>query len=623
MIINGISIGDSPFFGENLEFKLSPKLNCIMGGRGSGKTTILTLINWVFNEDQDLNKETLALIKANLGSATFNISLTDNLGNTYTLSKTLGTTVLITGKDNLKYSLSDFKKKANINFFSAGTIEKIGVDPKERLKMLDGFIGEEIEQLKNHIGIMISQLKQNEIELKNAQKNHLKTIEDLNDFENVEIEMKKAKEELSATTTDNALKEKFEMENKNQATRAFEKAYIEKSKELIQDSQSELRKYSNIISQASSFFNDSEKHGEIITEKKLKSLSEFKKIESLLSQISDILKPLSQEVDDASKMLTVEHVKSEALFSELRQTIAKHRDIFQKINLLSQKETAQKIAREKLLQTKVIESELRKQRLETLEKLTGVINSRSELRRIKASEINLLLDNKVKILIKESALNENFQDVLRLILNKGQMRFTNAETKIIDNSTPAEFLRFLKANDVEKYASKHGIEKDRVSSLFNIVTENQLFFELESCLCEDSPNFFLAVEEGEGVDVFKATEDLSTGQRCTAVLPIVFAITNHPLLIDQPEDNLDNKYIAKSIHQIIRSIKEKRQLIFVTHNPNIPVISDAEHNIFLSYNEKHSEVIGQGSTTIVKDQIIDLLEGGKAAFTKRKVFYGY
>jgi energy-coupling factor transporter ATP-binding protein EcfA2 len=116
---------------------------------------------------------------------------------------------------------------------------------------------------------------------------------------------------------------------------------------------------------------------------------------------------------------------------------------------------------------------------------------------------------------------------------------------------------------------------------------------------------------------------LSTGQRCTTVLPIVFAISNNPLIIDQPEDNLDNKYISDTIHKIIKQQKQDRQLIFITHNANIPVLSESEENIFLRYNDKKSSITDQGTVENVKESILNLLEGGEEAFKERMKLYNY
>src|SRR2546427_10814760 len=70
---------------------------------------------------------------------------------------------------------------------------------------------------------------------------------------------------------------------------------------------------------------------------------------------------------------------------------------------------------------------------------------------------------------------------------------------------------------------------------------------------------------------------LSDGQRHTILLTIaMLAESNDPLIIDQPEDDLDNAFISSSVVMTLRAIKEKRQVIIVTHNANIAVLGDAE-----------------------------------------------
>jgi ABC-type lipoprotein export system ATPase subunit len=163
----------------------------------------------------------------------------------------------------------------------------------------------------------------------------------------------------------------------------------------------------------------------------------------------------------------------------------------------------------------------------------------------------------------------------------------------------------------------------RSESLINSLYETEAIYEIERLYCDDLPEFKLRIHEGGVLEEnYRKSDELSMGQRCTTVLPIIFAVSENPLIIDQPEDNLDNKYISGKIHDIIRSQKEQRQLILITHNPNIPVLSESENNIFLKYDRK-SGIENTGRVDDVKDNIIELLEGGESAFKTRKLTYGY
>jgi ATPase subunit of ABC transporter with duplicated ATPase domains len=84
--------------------------------------------------------------------------------------------------------------------------------------------------------------------------------------------------------------------------------------------------------------------------------------------------------------------------------------------------------------------------------------------------------------------------------------------------------------------------------------------------------------------ISKPVETLSEGQKATALLPLILRSAPYPLLFDQPEDDLDNSFIYKSLIKAVRELKCERQLIFVTHNANIPVCSvhcSSHYSLFL------------------------------------------
>src|SRR6185312_8410561 len=93
---------------------------------------------------------------------------------------------------------------------------------------------------------------------------------------------------------------------------------------------------------------------------------------------------------------------------------------------------------------------------------------------------------------------------------------------------------------------------------------------------------------------YKGAADLSTGQKCTTILPILLLDSDRPLLIDQPEDNLDNAFIYETVVRNIAGVKARRQLIFVTHNPNIPVLGDAERVFVTESDGQHGRLRTSG-----------------------------
>lgn len=121
---------------------------------------------------------------------------------------------------------------------------------------------------------------------------------------------------------------------------------------------------------------------------------------------------------------------------------------------------------------------------------------------------------------------------------------------------------------------------------------------------------------------------LSTGQKGIVLLKLLLRLSNKtcPLLIDQPEDNLDNKSVFDELVQEFKNIKQKRQLIIATHNPNLVVNTDSEQVIIASYNHKENDgyisyISGSLENLDIKDRVCNILEGGIEAFNKRRLKY--
>jgi len=141
---------------------------------------------------------------------------------------------------------------------------------------------------------------------------------------------------------------------------------------------------------------------------------------------------------------------------------------------------------------------------------------------------------------------------------------------------------------------------------------------------------------------------MSPGKRGLVLMQIILHLSNaeHPILIDQPEDNLDNRTIYNDLNSFIKEKKIKRQIILVTHNANLVVSTDAEQVIVANQNgqdkgktnEKYQFEYTSGSLEHtykdstkkgilnqmgIREHVCDILEGGEAAFQYRERKYGF
>ena len=125
--------------------------------------------------------------------------------------------------------------------------------------------------------------------------------------------------------------------------------------------------------------------------------------------------------------------------------------------------------------------------------------------------------------------------------------------------------------------------------------------------------------KGDGRD-FQSIGQASAGQRAAAMLAFLLAHGDEPLVLDQPEDDLDNHLIYDLVVQQIRANKQRRQLIIVTHNPNIVVNGDAEMIYVFDFNHQcHVKENQSGSLQdqAVRSEVCKVMEGGNVAFERR------
>lgn len=125
----------------------------------------------------------------------------------------------------------------------------------------------------------------------------------------------------------------------------------------------------------------------------------------------------------------------------------------------------------------------------------------------------------------------------------------------------------------------------------------------------------------------KSLGQLSPGEKggLLLVFYLVLDKDNKPLIIDQPEDNLDNQSVAEILVPYIKSAKKKRQIIMVTHNPNLAIVADAEQIIYMDIDKENNYVVscyaGGIENPVINNHIVNILEGKMKAFDNRRIKY--
>lgn len=620
--IKSLEIKNSPFF-EDFKIQFDEKMNCIMGGRGTGKSTILYFLKSALSLDSQKGKAK-DILRSNLGIGEIIVEIEALDGSLYRIVKTFNEEPQPYKLPNQEFiSLTRIFDEIECDFYETNQIEEIGRSPMDRLGLIDKKINNELYEFARLIGKYQIDLDSNAQDIKTSNHRINQIKDSLTQYGNINEEIMELKNNEPANIKEGE-KAEFENADVNEKKRTDEKRFFNKSSIIFNDLQNQIALFNNDLKEnfasaslnSSNFFNKDliNKHIQTIESNNSQVYSKLREIDILLKSNSNILNLNYTEVIKI-------HESQQSEFVSLKQKFDKNRDYFNRYNLLTNR-----LKEKETLEQEITERDYKKQRLieerkHLIKKFNGIKNEIFILRLAAIQEINNILDGDVKITLKFSGIIYEFEERLKNALRGSGLKYNELIIKIVETFKPDQFAKVIQDKDTDTLKLISGIDEYRSSAIINALYETDEIYKIESIYCDDLPDFKLKIEGDISRENYKNSDELSMGQRCTAVLPIIFAVSINPLIIDQPEDNLDNKYISEKIHAIIKEQKENRQLIFITHNPNIPVLSDSEYNLFLNYEEKKSKKLNEGNVEDVKDDILKILEGGEKAFKTRKEKY--
>ncbi|MDE5777171.1 MAG: AAA family ATPase, partial [Lachnospiraceae bacterium] len=231
-------------------------------------------------------------------------------------------------------------------------------------------------------------------------------------------------------------------------------------------------------------------------------------------------------------------------------------------------------------------------------------------------------DSNVKFDIQRRRNRSSFVQMMKSVLKRDNATIEDDINKLADI--------FFSDKGIEKFRQKIWEvreEKDKKSCsryTCNAILEMQpeSFARMISFLPEDDLKVSYRPENSKR---YIPLSNASAGQKTTAILTFLLAYGELPLLLDQPEDDLDNKLVYDLIVTRLKETKSKRQVIVVTHNANIPVNADAEY--IVSMNSETDEVATKYEGTMddknIRKEICDVMEGTQYAFEMRAKKYHF
>lgn len=586
------------------QIQFSPELNTMIGIRGSGKSSILEVIRYVleipFGEKSGDKKYKEDLVKYTMGSGgKVEMDVVDRHGKAYTISKVYGedTNVNDGGQDLQGVAIRESILRKPIYFgqkdlsstgegFEKDLVNKLlGSKRDEVLQKISAQKVKVIDAVRNLTsGLGLDELIKEQNDIKKDADHQLKFYADhkVEDKLQKRLDFDADVKQIDATieAVDLFSQDISRISTDHETSLSSKKDYVSKhNAELFEKLKTILEtKYLSLISQLKVWEQDNP-----AVQQQLKDLqTEMKAIrKGMVDEFAEIERKLSEELKEtgntniSSEEFLALKTKSSKAVTQIG-VLQKQKDEFagHQETLLKEVKALNDLWHEEFLLIK------------------------SELEKIEKESSSITIDSNYK------GDKVDFVDTMKEYCKGSGLRDTTFQGIA---SQYSDFASIYKDLDTAKqhFGSNPQLFTDR------------LLANLESALTYQVPNKFIIKYRG------KELQHHSLGQRASALILFVLSLKeNDVIIIDQPEDDLDNQTIYEDVIKLIRDMKPGVQFIFATHNPNIPVLGDAELVHACSFmDEKVAVQSGSVDAQDTQKTIVNIMEGGQEAFNRRKEIY--
>jgi chromosome segregation protein len=631
--IASVEINGSAFL-KNIKVSFNPQFNVLIGGRGTGKSSLLQYIAWVLGKDydSDRSKEIIAFVKNTLGE---------------------GSVILEVIKNNVLHSIRRSDKKYEIKIgdddwqdtnsenivtliqadsFAQKELSKHEKNRTHQLtKLIEYSINDELGSIHRKVEDNSNKIKES-VAVYESYVSNLKQLKGIQtQIESIEEQIKNINEQLNDVPVD----DQTTIKNNN---------LVETEKDIVKTRDQQI---TSVVSQINQIITETKFFAEEIEPTSILNTVEidsFSKAHiAILNGIkhaleNTILNATSLEYTQAKTDIEGKHIAHDVLYAEAKQRQSQFEAAIQALEALRKRLNI-------LLDDKnKISIEIDKGKA-THKKLLNYFHERQLLNiqkwgLINTAKINITTKSDKTLEIEISVL-ENVDAICgefieKVTSSKGQPERTKTFFDLLKkgNATYKMLLKFwlslykakAEGGNLEELLAVHKIintsliENDFKRIIDSLDTASIIDFALEL------PSYTLVLKYCKDAHNKIPFEDASYGQQAGAILTILLNQEFGPLIIDQPEDDLDNKVIHQITENIITA-KHKRQLIFSSHNANVAVNGDAELILCFDHNADKSagEILNKGSIDRpeIKETVKDVMEGGKIAFELRKTKYGF
>jgi energy-coupling factor transporter ATP-binding protein EcfA2 len=608
-------------FLPGLSVNIPRGLTCIIGPRGSGKSTLAEALRFAVCGMSAAPKPCVDLIQANLaGGALVTISALAEGTSHYTIKRGLKQQPVLLTSDGRTINTVDIDRGTflPLDAYSSPEIEAIAdeVLGQKRRNLLDELRSEQMRTIHLSLAESARALDANADRIRTAQRTIQDLTEQTEELGDVRAHLNALAPSDREPTADFIRLSRQQQLNQREITKLDS---ADRDLRTLDRALDQLRKDAQLAFKAR-LAEELSANVDILRRYDDLLAASLGTVEEHVSAISGLVREAQNTVAKARQSILLAHTShaSElAKLTEINQAASEQA----RVRATLEQQVAKLQALEE--QRSELNAELKRLREQRKSLKTTHILMRDQISTMReevATELQREAGKRVRIRIMRNADHLAYQEMLVDALRGARVRNHDEIITTLMQLRPEQLAQLIQDNDLDSFEELTSFGNERSRKILDAFRESVDPLALEVIAIEDRIAIELNVSSA-GKANFKDASDLSRGQKCTALLPILLARRDSPLIIDQPEDNLDNHFIYETVVNAVQRLKKRRQMIFITHNANIPVLAEADLVLVMNSDGRIGVVEKSGTVDECREQIIELLEGGRKAFELRSKRY--
>ncbi len=611
-------------FLDGIKIRFNPNLNVLVGGRGTGKSTVIESLRYALDLDpigEDSQKTHAGIVRQVLRPATklsLRVRSLRPEKREYLIERTIPNPPVVRDEKGQLSNLLPRDILPHVEIFGQHEISELARDPEKRTLLLNRFIDrdETLERRKASVRRNLEQTRRSIVD--------------------VRCELQQTDDQLATLP---ALEETLiRYQDAGLENRLWQRSLLVREERVLDSIPERVKTFHDSLD---SLRQELPMDLVFLSPKALENLPG----KTILAEAEPVLKKLSADLEQVANLLgealdradkDIENIRSQwkirkqAVETEYRIIL---RDLQQSavdgeefIRLRGEIERLRPLQERRTLLERQ-KNEIADRRRELLAEWEEVKAAEFRLLDKAARKVSRQLRNRVKVEVTASAERNPLVETLRSEIG-GRLSEAIQRIKQSPDLSLPQFVKCCR-DGAESLNRTYKIPMSQAERLANASPE--VLMKIEELELPATTEILLSTAPAGEPPSWHALDNLSTGQKATAVLLPLLLESEAPLIIDQPEDDLDNRFISEGVVPSMREAKRRRQFIFATHNANIPVLGDAELILGLTAageaEQGNAEIKSAHAGSIdahpVRELVEEILEGGKDAFETRRLKYGF